>query len=452
MKYLKIIVFLVFLFFCSGLFAVWSNIRNSSYTSDGEIFFQYESTLDISYEHRIYYYQNDEWSYNLFENIFDTSFQSSIPFSNVESVPLSFRIENDSDIYIIPGFTAQQPTSLTQMTSLSEYVRDTAIPDHLNIAGEKMLFSDDRLYFALNNFGGGFPVSGGLFGPFYSYTINLWPAVTGTPPYVYTLLQTVSLAPYVNPGLFKINSATEEMTQIGSITTQVDQNTNTLYLSCLISDLMNDPDFAAAYSLDNGLIITALTQKIEDFGATITIMDEGYYHNVYLQEFILDPFINNIPQIDNIQYIQDGDTYLFSLDYSDVDGHFPIIREIELDTGNTYNFYPASFDFSQTVSFTSQFIDNWSSGIIRFSDNGTDIIEYTISQTVLAAPVVSVEIVGNNVILSWLPVENANSYKVYATIDISLDDWGEPIATTNELLFSESLSDMRFYRVIATTE
>jgi len=449
MKY--VLSFIVLMFYCSGLFAVWSNIRNSSITSDGEIYFQYESQLDNNYDHRIYYYQNSEWSYNSFESIFGITYQSVIPFTNNESVPLSFRKEND-EIYIIPGFTDQQPTLLSQMTALSEYVRDTDIPAHLNIAGEKMLFSDDRLYFALNNFGGGFPVSGGLLGPFYSYTINLWPTVDGVPPYVYTLLYTVDIPPYVNPGLFKINSTTEEMTQIGSITSQVDQNTNTLYLSCLISNLMNDPDFTAAYSPDDGLIITSLTQKIEDFGATITIMDEGDFHNVYLQEILLDPFINNIPQIDNIQYIQDGDTYLFSLDYYDADGHFPIIREIELDTGNTYQFYPDTFDFSETVTFSSQFIDNWSSGTIRFSDNGTDIIEYTIFQTVLAAPIVSIEIVGNNVVLRWFPVENANNYKVYSTNDVSLDDWGEPLAITEGLEFTEPLSEMKFYRVVASTE
>lgn len=353
----------------------WSNIRNSSVTANSELYLQYESIYLEESEHIVYYLLESEWQHTLCENLSANTFQSVVPFTNTESLYLSFRITDDDDTYIIPGFTTELNPSFQQMIPLSEYPRNTDIPDHLNISGEKMAFSEERLYFALSNFGSGFPASGGLFGPFYSYTINLWhPA--DEPEYVYTLLYTVSFPPFISPGLYKIEAATDEMTQIGSVSFQFDDNNNTLYLSCLIQDLMNDDDFAGTFSPEEPLVISSLTQKIEDLGQTITIMDEGNPHYVFLRELLIEPFTNSIPEIDNIHVEQENDTIIITLDYFDFEGHFPIISEILLDTGIGFQFHPASNDFTETVTFTCQFAGEWSSGTIRFSDNGTDIVEH----------------------------------------------------------------------------
>ena len=448
-----ILCFLVISFVSSlHLSGVWTDIRNSSFTADNEIFFQYESQMDEYSQHLISYYQNEQWTSNQVENYSGSTYQSVIPFSNTENIALSFRIENDLDIHLIPGFTSYQPDDLTELTTMSEYVRDINIPAHLNIAGEKMLFSDERLYFALNNFGGGFPVSDGLFGPFYSYTINLWPTVEGDPDYVYTLLFTVNLPPYVNSGLFKIDALTEDMTQIGSVVTQVDQNSNTLFISCLLSDLINDADFATSYSSDNSLTVSSLTQKIENFGTVITIMDEGTYHNVYLRQYVLEPFINTIPQVDNVQYNITEDTMLITLTYFDPDGHYPIISEFELNSGSVYQFTADSFDFTGVVNYSCQFSDEEIAGTIRFSDNGIDLIEFELAPLVLVPPNVSVLITDDSLHLTWQAIENANSYLIYATQDITQADWGEPVAITNQLQYSEPLTGMRFYRIVASTD
>ena len=451
--YMKIIlVFILLSLFSIHLAADWSNIRNNSYNADNLVFFQYESSLSAGYQHYIYHYINNEWQSNLMTNISGNTMQGTVHFPNTETLSLSFRQEGDNSINIIPGYTSQQPTTLSEMTSLSEYERNILIPQNLNIAGEKMLFSDLMLFFALNNFGGGFPTSGGLFGPFYSYTINIWPSTAGTPPYVYTLLYTVNLAPYINPGLFKINAVTEEMTQIGSVTTQINQATNTLFISCLLSDLMNDPDFVTAYSNTELLNVSSLTQKIEDFGNTITIMDQGNYHNVSLQIMILEPFQNILPEISNILYLNEGGEWWITLDYNDQNGHFPIIREIELDNSNVYHFQPETFDFTQIVQYSCTFSDQSNMGTIRFSDNGVDLIEYPFSPPVLTSPVISAEIIADQIYLSWPAVELANSYKIFASESITPGEWGSPIAIVEGLEYTEPLNNRRFYRVIASTE
>ncbi|MBW6515187.1 MAG: T9SS type A sorting domain-containing protein [Candidatus Cloacimonetes bacterium] len=376
----KVTWLLVAILFSSlSLHSVWTDIRNSSFTAEEEIFIQYESSLTGNSEHRIFYYLDDEWHFNSANNLNNNTYQGTIPFNNNASLPLSFRIDIEEETYLIPGFSSQQPLTLQEMTTLSEYPRNNDIPDHLNIAGEKMLFSDDQLFFAFTNFGGGFPVSGGTYGPFYTYAITIWPQVTGAPDYVYILLYTINLAPYINSGLYKIDVATEDMTQIGSVSTQTVPDINTLFISCLIDDLINDPDFAAAFAINEVLIIGSLTQQIEDFGATITIMDEGKDHHVYLQKLVLEPFVNNLPQINNVLIEEDQGSFLITLDYYDPDRHFPLISEVQLDSGNTFYFIPHSFDYTDTVIFSSLFTDFWSTGTIIFSDNGFDLVEVPIS-------------------------------------------------------------------------
>lgn len=364
-----------------NLQGVWTDLRSSSFTDEGEVFYRYESQLTTGAEHQLNYYLNGEWYTQNPENSAEITFQGIVPFTNTAALAVSFRIESGEEIYIIPGYTTQQPGSLQEMTLLSEYERDLEIPDHQNIAAERMLLAEENLYFAFTNFGGGFPVSGGTLGPFYSYAITLWTETTGTLQYVYVLLYTINLAPYINPGLFKIDVATDTITQIGSVAHQLDLDSNTLYISCQLEDLLNDPDFAASYSPENPLTVSSLTQKIEDFGATITVMDQGNEHSVYLWNRSLQPYINNLPQIYNITLTEEEDAFSISLEYFDPDGHFPLISEIELDSGNVIPFIPGSNDFSGIVNFSCLFTDTWSTGTIRFSDNASDLVEFPVSNT-----------------------------------------------------------------------
>lgn len=58
-------------------------------------------------------------------------------------------------------------------------------------------------------------------------------------------------------------------------------------------------------------------------------------------------------------------------------------------------------------------------------------------------------------VVSWQGVEGARSYKVFATDDISSDDWGDYITRTAETEFSEPVEEAgsrRFYKVVASPE
>jgi hypothetical protein len=453
---------LILLFF-SALFANWVDIRQSALTPDAEVIIRYESVLTDNYDHQLSYYSSEGWMTLDAVSLGGDSYQSAVPFDNIAEIPLSFRISNGTT-NIIPGFTNVQPTSLSQMTPMPSYVRNTALSAHLNISGERTLFSDDYLYFALSNFGGGFPVSGGLFGPFYSYTVSVWPQTTGNPLYVYALVYTVNAEPLINPGLYKINTATEELIQIGNITTQVVSDTNTLYISCLMSDLLDDDDFSSAYSSDIPLNAVAMTQTISNFGNTITLNDEGNYHLILLEKQAIESGPNTLPELTNIEFtITDGLTEV-SLVYFDSDGNFPLIAEIDLDNGPIYDFQPSGNNFQDPVNFSAQFYDEWELATIRFSDNTIDYVEMLISNLKPQAPQnITISISDSNITISWDEVNTdtgnnpiiIDHYKVLYSTENPHPDAFQVLDTTTETEFihyqaTEEYSKI-FYKVKAVS-
>jgi len=72
--------------------------------------------------------------------------------------------------------------------------------------------------------------------------------------------------------------------------------------------------------------------------------------------------------------------------------------------------------------------------------------------TELDSPVVTIAIANETVYLSWQPVENANSYLIYAREDQSDNDWGEPVERVSIPEYSEPVTGKRFFKVTASTE
>ncbi len=72
----------------------------------------------------------------------------------------------------------------------------------------------------------------------------------------------------------------------------------------------------------------------------------------------------------------------------------------------------------------------------------------------LSAPTnVLIWIAGGTLYLEWDAVTGANSYKIYASDDPYLDNWGSEIAVVIFNEFSEPVSQMKkFYRIVSSTE
>jgi len=66
---------------------------------------------------------------------------------------------------------------------------------------------------------------------------------------------------------------------------------------------------------------------------------------------------------------------------------------------------------------------------------------------------VMIWITGGNLYLEWDEVTGANSYKIYATDDPYLEDWGTEVAVVGIPEYDEPVSQMRkFYRIVSSTE
>ena len=77
-----------------------------------------------------------------------------------------------------------------------------------------------RLYAALTNAGGGFPVNSGL--TFFSYLLGINNPADSDPDTVFAMIHTITAAGIIAPGLYQINgTGIDDLVRIGDITATV---------------------------------------------------------------------------------------------------------------------------------------------------------------------------------------------------------------------------------------
>jgi hypothetical protein len=370
----KFIFLILVIFPTLSLYSFWDNIRTSSVTQDDTIWFQYENPVEDISSQSILYYEDNEWVSVETENVSQQTHSAQIPFNNTYPLPISFHLDSGNGSILKVGYIEQDVSSTEQMILLRDYPRDLNIPAHLNIAAEYVVLDQERITFALVNHGGGFPLSDDLFGPFYSYTANLWTYGLDDPEYVFSLLLTVDFPPFISSGLYKIHAPTDDMELIAPIEYELDIENNTLLVSCFIVDLLADPDFSFAGPDDSFLTSGFITQKIEDLGQNVILMDTGLNHSLSLSPFVLEPFENSLPEISNVSFSENDNITTISVDYFDENGHFPLDHELILNNDTVVPFHASNFDFSGTVTYHCEFSEPWSEATISFSDNGFDFV------------------------------------------------------------------------------
>jgi hypothetical protein len=63
------------------------------------------------------------------------------------------------------------------------------------------------------------------------------------------------------------------------------------------------------------------------------------------------------------------------------------------------------------------------------------------------------QVLGNELNLSWDAVSDAISYQIYASDDPFTSDWGAEIITVSDTTWSVAISEnKKFYRIVASTE
>jgi hypothetical protein len=250
-------------------------------------------------------------------------------------------------------------------------------------------FSGDRLYAALRNAGGGFPVNQGL--TFFGYMLGVANPAQADPDTVWGLLYTYDQAGVISPGLYRIEgTGLDNLNKLGEIDVQEYPATNSLVISCLLSDLLADPNFAAWYDTTDPTIgVAGFTQRITLLGGAAEA-DRSPGGRCYLREYAIAAGPNQLPTLANGEIQGTGAESWAQIEYSDPDGHCPVLAEIVFDGSLTYPLYPQTLDYTGPVTYrTDAGIDplangSWSAAAFRFSDNQTDVVTYDITATGIA--------------------------------------------------------------------
>jgi len=246
--------------------------------------------------------------------------------------------------------------------------------------------TDTRLFAALTNAGGGFPVNQLL--TFYGYLLGVADPAATDPDTVFALLYTFNQPGIISPGLYKITgTGLDDLEQIGEVTVQEFPAANTLLLSCDLADLMADPFFQSWYDpADPKIDVAGFTQRITLLGGAVEA-DRTPGGDMSLREFQIVAGPNQLPDLSNLEFHNDGGGTYAQVVYSDPDGHCPVQAEIVFGGTDVYPMFPQSLDYGTPVVYRTAPGLNLPFGTVaetRFSDDGLNVV--TLTEILTAAP------------------------------------------------------------------
>ncbi|MBT4333241.1 MAG: T9SS type A sorting domain-containing protein, partial [Candidatus Cloacimonetes bacterium] len=176
-------------------------------------------------------------------------------------------------------------------------------------------------------------------------------------------------------GLYKIGGtefSLEAFELIGDIEAEVVNGQ--LQMACDIGTLTNDENFGEWPNVTNSIGVEMLTAKYS-LPAEFLLADLATMSLQFIDKYEIEPIVNTLPQITESNGTNSG---IFTCNYFDDNGHFPITAEIVVD-GETFQMNPLGFAFSSDVIFESVTGSyGWDEATFRFSDNGYDYVEETI--------------------------------------------------------------------------
>jgi len=262
---------------------------------------------------------------------------------------------------------------------------------HLDLTECRIGSNGTRLYAALANVSGGFPVSSGL--TFFSYLLGIKDPAVADPDTLFAMIHTVTAAGIIAPGLYQINgTGVSDLVKIGEITATVLAAQNTLLLSCALADLEANAVFRRWYdTADPRLDVAAFSQRITLLGGTQETdrTAGGIWH---LRQVRLDAGPNELPALSELSVPAPGSGGFVSVVYADADGHCPVIAEVTFPGGEAFFLRPQTLDYGSPVVYRSEAalppLAQGGAGpaSVRFSDNLSDVVTLTQATSSAALP------------------------------------------------------------------
>ena len=230
-------------------------------------------------------------------------------------------------------------------------------------------YSDTKLYLRLDNNGGGFPTSSGLF-TYYMYLVGLVNP-NASDSVAYALMYASNIL--YSSGLYALDLSDSSLTQIAAITTNI--SGNSLSMSCNISDLVAQPGWPE-WPPEAGFV------GIAPVTATALITDIGYNDfgksGIFIPSSHLLDFAvaNSIPVLTDQGIVADDvGNVTTEITYTDADNHLAVLRNLHFD-GTQYDMLACDKDYDGGAIFGAELTvteSNWYSYYFEFSDGAETI-------------------------------------------------------------------------------
>jgi hypothetical protein len=415
-----IIILLIFsakILFAQYNYGPWNQIRNSAITENGNIFLRCETNPISQTE---FLFRNDDymWHSQVMETLQGTTHQAGFPFSMQNHNYCRFKNNTNGFITMLPAYIPENsiPQHIETLGFIAEDDEgDTTAAPSLDIVNTYIGYSDMKIFGGLQNATNSYPTnSGGVFpSEFYLYIIGLINLETAYQDSVMYGMVYCNIPFFLSSGLYKIigtDLSFDSIQRIGNISQSIVNGV--LVVSCNWEDLISDEHFGQWPSLSNSLGFEFITHTI-DLEFQPNIADYSTPSIQIFHQYIIEPFENYLPEINDVGYTINIDNTSVWFSYFDENSHFPISVNLHVDS-SIYQMLPSNFDFSAPVIFATTFpATNWEEAIIRVSDNGYEFVEHLIQNNAT---------VENDILLSSFQLTNfPNPFNPITTIQFNVE-------------------------------
>ncbi|HNX00175.1 MAG TPA: T9SS type A sorting domain-containing protein [Candidatus Cloacimonadota bacterium] len=366
----------------------WSNIRNSAYTFQNTMNFRCESAAALFSELTFSYKAGNSWTEVPMTNISNLTYEASVPYTVGQDFHYTMKARRDSLVWLTPAkvTTTSFPPNINELSYIgSDPTGDSNLPavTNLDITGTYFGYSDTKFYAALESVSGTYPTMTGLtaFNAYICGIVN--PEASLADSTIFAMVY-VNVPLFYSSGIYKLKlSLTDfQFTRVGSIQSSV--SNGKLFMACNISDLTAESTFGAWPNISNALVFDAATFQAGLSGTSLvpTIADWGPYATLSFDDYYVPAFTNHLPVISEPIVTPAGNQQTVSITYSDEDANYPLIAEVMLDNNEIYQLSTLLPIFSDPVVFTCSIpATGWQNGVIRFSDNNSDYVSWSITST-----------------------------------------------------------------------
>lgn len=366
--------------------SIWQNFRASALTPSGKIHLKWETLTNPLDTLEIIYKQNNQLiTVNPSNQLLEFSSSINNPDADVPSIALRSMMENYGILtpLKLANNTPITPSLLVKACndSLNEAV--TAGDTKLDIKSFHFAYNDNQMIAGIINQNGAYPNGVTVLGPFYVYGAGFLNPENIMDSTAYAMIN-ANIMGFMTPGLYKLHGGNftdfqnfdfSAVQRVGDIS--VSTNNGMLVMKCDWDTITNDVDFGTWPSISKSLVFVPFIMKVNvsdlqningDIGspAAINFTDLSFASS------------NTLPVLNNHTVFHVENTSVVSVKYTDANRNYPLYSYFKI--GETeYPMTPQSLDFNGSVIFTT-IIPNldWSEGVCYFSDDSTNVVNYTI--------------------------------------------------------------------------